>query len=154
MKKLLLRLRYCGQLLYNFIFTNRTRMLTIRIIILSAWFRMLIKFVPMPKLQTIFGEMGRESADTESSEAQHVARMIGRRVERVCNKTPWNSKCLVQALVAQRILCGKGIHTTLYLGLRKENNELHAHAWLRSGSCYITGGIGDKDHTVVSCFYK
>lgn len=147
------RTRWRLRLLYNFIFTNPHRALTARIVLLSAWFRMRIRFVPMSKLQKSFGTMGKESPDIEPMEHLRTARMIGLRVERVCKKTSWDSKCLVRALVAQRILAKKQIHTTLYLGVRREENGMHAHAWLRCGPVYVTGGVGELDHTVVSRFY-
>ena len=143
-----------GRLCYNFIFTNRTRILTVRVIVLSAWYRLRIKLVPMAKLEGSFGERGCQSPDEEPPEVMRTARLIGKRVERVCKKTTWDSKCLVRALVARRILLGKGIHTTLYLGLRKEDDTLHAHAWLRCGNYIVTGGEGAEGHTVVSFFYK
>lgn len=54
--------------------------------------------------------------------------------------TPWESKCLVQALAAKKYLQRMGIESTLYLGTAKQKEgSLEAHAWLRSGSMYVTG---------------
>lgn len=54
--------------------------------------------------------------------------------------TPWESMCLVQALAAKKHLQKMGIESTLYLGTAKqEKGSLQAHAWLRSGSMYVTG---------------
>lgn len=54
--------------------------------------------------------------------------------------TPWESMCLVQALAAKKYLQGMGIESTLYLGTAKQaEGSLQAHAWLRSGSVYVTG---------------
>ena len=154
MKKILRRLKRCGRLLYNFIFKNKSRLLTVRIIMLSAWYRMRIKYVPMSKLQNSFGETGRQSPEQETDEIMRVAGFVGARVERVCAKTPWESKCFVRALTAQNILARKSVHTTLYLGLTKENGQMAAHAWLRCGTRYVTGWAGYAGHVVVSYFYK
>lgn len=140
-------------LVYNFLFRNKRRALTARIIFISAWIRLKLLVVPMVKLQSSFGRMGMESSYEETIEALRYAWVIHKRVERVCKKTAWDSKCLVQALTAQKLLSKKNIHTTLYLGLRKEDGEMHAHAWLRCGPVYITGGSGE-DHTAVSMFYR
>lgn len=153
MTTLLARLRKAGRLCYNFIFTNKTRILTMRVILLSAWYRFKILAVPMAKLEKTFGTSGKESTLEEPIETLRTAHLVGRRVERVCDKTPWESACLVQALVAQRILRKKDIHTTLYLGVRTEDNAMHAHAWLRCGALAVTGGLG-RQHAVVSTFYK
>ena len=37
----------------------------------------------------------------------------------------------------------KGIASTIYLGVFKENGKLKAHAWLRCGQLYLTGGNGE-----------
>ena len=38
--------------------------------------------------------------------------------------------------------------TTIYLGVNKLNNEMKAHAWIRCGKMYITGGNGAGYATV------
>ena len=71
-------------------------------------------------------------------------------MNRICNKTAWESKCLVRALTAQKLLKQKGIGSTLYLGCGYAEDKMVAHAWLRCGELYVTGGdgagyaVGDK----------
>ena len=78
---------------------------------------------------------------------------------RICNKvrwivttiskyTLWESLCLVQALTVQKMLKKRNISTTIYLGVNKLNNEMKAHAWIRCGKMYITGGNGAGYATV------
>ena len=46
---------------------------------------------------------------------------------------------------ARKILKKRGVHTTLYLGVgKKEGEKMIAHAWLRCGSFYVTGGTGEE----------
>ncbi len=74
-------------------------------------------------------------------------------VEKVSNNVPWTSKCLDQALAAKIMLARRGIGTTVYFGVRKnERGELAAHAWLRSGSVYVTGGRIRDDFTIINTF--
>ena len=72
---------------------------------------------------------------------------------KVCDKTPWESKCLVRALAAQRLLCRRGLSSTLYLGCGMEEGKMVAHAWLRFGEMYVTGGDGGG-YTTVARFCK
>ena len=37
----------------------------------------------------------------------------------------------------------KNISSTLYLGVKTENGKMSAHAWLRTGMLYVTGGSGE-----------
>ena len=46
----------------------------------------------------------------------------------------------------------RGIKTTLYLGVNKDtNNDMKAHAWIRAGEMYVTGGDG-KGYATVAKF--
>ena len=50
------------------------------------------------------------------------------------------------------MLKNKGISTTIYLGVRKEGNEMKAHAWVRCGQYYVTGGAIREQYAVVAKF--
>ena len=82
-------------------------------------------------------------------QAARIAQIVGK----VCDKTPWESKCLVRALAAQRLLCRRGLSSTLYLGCGMEEGKMVAHAWLRFGEMYVTGGDGGG-YTTVARFCK
>ncbi|MCA5963741.1 lasso peptide biosynthesis B2 protein [Blautia sp. RD014234] len=70
-----------------------------------------------------------------------ICKKVSYAVDQVCQKTKWESKCLVRALTAQKLLRRKKIATTLYLGCGlDENGKMIAHAWLRCGKMYVTGG--------------
>lgn len=70
-------------------------------------------------------------------------RQVALAVDWMCDRTPWQSLCMVRALTAKKLLNRKGYPCTLYMGLIKDNNgEMAAHAWLRCGGSYITGGTG------------
>ena len=111
----------------------------------TGFYRAFILLVPFNKLRKRMGKHKEESADKIASHISWVVTLIS-------SKTPWESKCLVQALTAQRMLKSKGISTTIYLGVRKEGNEMKAHAWLRCGEYYVTGGAIREQYTVVAKF--
>lgn len=99
---------------------------------------------PPGKLRKGWGRENEESAGTASREGYRQAARIARIVGKVCDKTPWESKCLVRALAAQRLLCRRGLSSTLYLGCGMEEGKMVAHAWLRFGEMYVTGGDGGR----------
>ena len=43
-----------------------------------------------------------------------------------------------------KLLKEAGIHSTLYLGVGKDEGKMIAHAWLRCGQMYVTGGNGSS----------
>ena len=98
------------------------------------------------------GKHKEESVATVDSEVYKEARHISWVVTLTASNTPWESKCLVQALTAQKMLKNKGISTTIYLGVRKEGNEMKAHAWVRCGQYYVTGGAIREQYAVVAKF--
>lgn len=121
---------------------NKQKKLTILCYIYSAWFRFIILHTDSKKMQKNWGIEGEESPQEELLQNYQYANKVGSCVNRICKKTAWESKCLVRALTAQKLLKRKNIHSTLYLGCATENGKMIAHAWLRCGSMYVTGGEG------------
>ena len=124
----------------------------IKAFIYMGYFRAFILFIPFNKLRKRMGKIKVESPDEVEQTDYIKAKRMASIINIVAPKTPWESKCLVQALTAQRMLKSKGISTTIYLGVRKEGNEMKAHAWLRCGEYYVTGGAIRDQYTVVAKF--
>jgi len=142
------------KLLYNFIFKTSRRGLTIKAVFYAAAARFRVYFFRGGRLHRYLGEEGAESGtDTPDEGSRRDIRTVTHRVAQVARRVPWESKCLVQAMVAQRLLRGYGINSTLYLGVGrdKEDNKMIAHAWVRSGPYYVCGGAG-KGYAVVAKF--
>lgn len=137
--------------LFNFLKYNSQKRLTVLAYLLSAKYRFLIKFVKPKKLQKKWGEEGMESPENEVPWKYRYAQNVSWVVDRICSKTAWESKCLVRALTAQQMLRMKGIQSTLYLGCGYDEGKMVAHAWLRVGKMYVTGGDG-TGYSVVDKF--
>lgn len=137
----------------NFIRLNRDKRLTFEVWFWAALFRLVLLFVPVKYLKKHFGALGEESPSDESIESYKQARKIAYHVNRISEHTPWQSKCLVRALTAQKLLTKKQISSTLYLGVKKECEEMVAHAWIRTGGYYAAGGDGNG-YAVVAKFKK
>lgn len=136
----------------NFIRYNHYKGLTLKAYFYSAGYRVCILMIKPDKLRRYWGVEGKESSEEENMEAYRYARRVARSVEHVCNKTAWESKCLVRALTAQRLLKKRHISSTLYLGCGITEGKMTAHAWLRCGKMYVTGGDG-SGYAVVDTFY-
>lgn len=115
--------------------------------------RAYILFVPFNKLRKKIGKSKVESAEVVEKEIYKVAKRISWIVRQAARYTPWESKCLVQALTAQRMLKKQGVCTTLYLGVNRDSqNNMLAHAWLRCGEYIVTGGYEKSGYVVVAKF--
>lgn len=134
---------------YRFLRYNEHKLLTIKAYILSAYYRFLVLNFKTAKIKKGWGVEGKESATDVDRSAYVYAKKVSYAVNQVCNKTKWESKCLIRALVAKKLLAEKGIDSTLYLGCKEENGKMVAHAWVRCGRAYITGGRGQNDGYIV-----
>jgi len=110
-------------------------------------------FVPFRRFARLLGCPRAESA-VELTPAQLThARRIRWAVVIISRHTIWHSSCLVQAIAAQLMLKRRRIPSTLYLGVAKnDDQDLIAHAWVRSGHAILTGAPDHGQFTVVSTF--
>ncbi len=120
--------------------SNADKLLLIKSFMLCGIVRFVIAFVPFKRVKDHIGIHNKESSfDIDSSHYKFI-RKVAWAVNRASQITPWKSKCLVQAITAQRILRRHNIYSTLYLGVAKGNEKkIIAHAWLRSGAIIVTG---------------
>lgn len=137
--------------LIDFMRYNGEKWMTITVYFYVAYYRLCLLFVPMSRIEKMIGVKGEESEAEETSENLRLAQLVGFHVNRVTGHLPLKRKCFVRALSARKILMKKGVNTTLYLGVRKENDKMAAHAWLRCGQIYVTGGNG-TDYAMVAKF--
>ena len=136
----------------GFLKNNRYKRLSLEAFCYAGWYRLCILLVKPKYLQKNWGEEGRESPEEETREHYLQAARIGQIVDRYCSKTAWESKCLVRALTARKLLQKRKIHSTLYLGCGRKEGKMVAHAWLRCGKMFVTGGNGEG-YAVVDKFY-
>lgn len=131
--------------LVRFIKYNEHKSLTLWAWFYSAIFRLQILVRKSKDMKKKWGIEGEESMMELDLEAYRYARRVSYAVNQVCNKTKWESKCLVRALTAQKLLKRKNLSSTLYLGCGvDEKGEMIAHAWIRCGQVYVTGGNGHQ----------
>lgn len=111
--------------------------------------------VPFRRIAPLLGHDLRTAAAVPLAGARQTARarVIGCAVVTAARYTPWESKCLAQAMTA-RVLLGAGrVPYGLYLGVRRpDGSGSPAHAWVCSGPVAVTGGRGFGQFTVVATF--
>lgn len=98
--------------------------------------------------------LGKPDAETplEPLTNDVLVRLVQRAIHRAVKYTPWPTQCLVQAMTAKKMLRSRQLLSTVYLGIRKQNNKLKAHAWVRCGTIIVTGKKGMELYTVVGRF--
>ena len=134
-----------------FLFENGEKFITLKAYIYSFYYRYVVMHTAPKKLEERLGVRGEESPQMESRENLKKGKIRAFHVNRITERLPWNEKCFVRALTLKRLLKEEGIPCTIYLGVNTDKDGLHAHAWLRCGQIYLTGGNG-MGQTVVAKF--
>lgn len=115
----------------------------------------MLKALPFAKAARTLGKQSEETAYTGNSLHENTLKQVSWAVQVMSRHTLWESKCLVMAIAALKMLERRSIESTLYLGTAKDDDgKMIAHAWLRSGTNYITGAEGKEAFTVVGIFGK
>ncbi len=105
-------------------------------VLLQAWVLLLwvdlgLCLLPFPRLRAWAAPGGLAySRDIPAEEALAQIRGIQSLVNSAANNHLYPMTCLRRSLVLQRMLRRRGILTELRLGVRKEDGQLQAHAWL------------------------
>lgn len=124
-----------------------------RVFCLTGLIRLAVLCLPFKWIVPYLGEQGRESPHDAHQLELKLAQRLGRMVENIAPYTPWESKCLVQAITGKMLLRKAGIKNTLYLGVAKDKTGgMIAHAWLRVGPAIVTGRKGQAVFQVISFF--
>jgi hypothetical protein len=135
-------------------FDRHTKLLFIEAYILLAWARIL-KGIPFEKVAPMLGKQMYETSYKTEDYDKKLLGHVSQAVNIMSRYTVWESMCLVKAIAAMKMLERRKIECTLYLGMaRDETGNMIAHAWLRSGSFYITGFENMEKFTVVNKFAR
>lgn len=131
------------------------RLLLCEALIAMALARFGLAFLPFRRIALWLGIPETESPVNAAAEQVEVATEIGWAVGCLARRVPWDSRCLAQALAATWMLRRRGLEPTLSFGVDLEKHrEFVAHAWLRFGSCLVTGGVSHERFKTLASFTR
>ncbi len=124
-----------------------------RFLLLEAAARLFVARLTIALLpfRTIARRLGTQGGESPRDEPHGTARRIRWAVAAISRRAPWRCECLEQAVAAKMMLRARRIPSTLYLGV-EPGDAAKAHAWLRSGSLFVTGGDASGRFAVLSTF--
>jgi len=115
--------------------------------------RVAVLALPFRVIQRVAGARALASPGRGREPAEALHR-ISWAISAASRRVPWRSMCLEQALAGLVMLGRRRIPGTLYIGVRHEGHgtvrSVQAHAWLRSGSTYVTGDRDGDSFAVLS----
>lgn len=128
----------------------RQKLLIPQILVLMAYYRFRVHHRPFSELSPKIGTIHFE---TPLSKTPPNAWLVHELMEAMLRRIKWKDSCLIRALTAKKLLNRMGERCTLYMGVAKEgNNAMVAHAWLRCGRLYVTGGEIRSRFTVTAVY--
>lgn len=129
--------------------------LLIEAIGITIWAKIQLFTTPFSQLAQDLGVHQAETLRSVSDEHRALTSKISWAVQTGARYIPLRLVCLPQAMAASTMLSRRGIDSTLYLGVKLDKaNALTAHAWLRTGLKWVTGGKARHGQSVVACFAK
>lgn len=131
------------QNLKDFLTKNNEKGLTLKVYLYSFYYRFCIDHIKMSRIEKKMGVRGEESKGDETPENLKYARLLAFHANRVTEHMPWKAKCLTRSLTIARLLKEKGIDSTIYMGVAKEEGGMKAHSWIRCGKMYLTDPMMD-----------
>jgi Transglutaminase-like superfamily len=115
----------------------------------------LLKMLPLSKTSKYLGVYMAETSFTTNESDEKILKGISEAIHIASRHTLWESQCMVKALAGMRMLNKRKIECTVYFGTGKDQSGLLcAHAWLRSGSIFISGAEEKHRFTIVGKFAK
>lgn len=139
--------------------TNKKHVIVVSI--LSAFFRFASLFLPFKWFSSLLGShKGKTELCVTATPRQELrAWKTGNFIEKICERMPWEAKCLVRAYILRLYLDHDHIPYIVHIGLAKSEkdpkNPLLAHAWVTVGRYTVSGGDGPaipKGFTVIGTF--
>jgi hypothetical protein len=115
--------------------------------------RLALMFLPFRWIKLGWGEPQALSPEQFEGKPLELLERVSWAVATASRHLPWECSCLAQAMAGKTMLKRRGIPSTLYLGLTRDNlTQLKGHAWLTCGERVLTGRQGMEGFTVIAAF--
>jgi hypothetical protein len=111
--------------------------------------RLLLLFVPFRKIARLLGKAMHQGTQKDDD---NVGDTICIAILRAGKRSPWRAKCFEQAIAAKIMLKLRGVKSTIYFAVNKNENSMLAHAWLKVNGKTITGGPEVEGFKIISWF--
>lgn len=97
-----------------------------------------------------------ELCSIANAQQMQTAYRVSRFIDHVCERTLWQSQCLVRAMILRVYLERYQIPYVINVGLAKNSHNpeqpLLAHAWVSVGHIVVSGSEGYQDFTIISTY--
>ena len=115
--------------------------------------KILISFTKLKSITKLLGKSNQVPKGSGTDIDLLKVSEVSYSVQTMSRFTPWESNCLVQACAAKYMLNRRKQLSTVYFGLAKdEQGSIIAHAWVKCGKHFVTGGDGSTHFITTGSF--
>lgn len=118
---------------------------------MSFFIRWMVILFPFKKYSQRLGERGVVAENSKEIDSKLIFE-VAHAIKRGVKYSLWRNKCLEQAITAKKMLKKRNINSTIYFGVRKSEDRLEAHAWLKAGEAFVVGQRNHETFTVVAYY--
>jgi hypothetical protein len=108
----------------------RDRLLFVQVWLLLLAVDLALRVAPFRKVRRWIESSGPKKKTAKEEQTEAVVRRTGDFVDRAARHHLYEMTCLRRSLALQWLLSRRGLETRLQFGVRRENGNLQAHAWL------------------------
>ena len=117
--------------------------------------RLAMALLPFRRVASWLGTPGADTPLEATADEIQSAEEVGWAVGALARRVPWDARCLAQALAGSAMLRRRGLEGTVSFGVRPGASAgFDAHAWLRFGPCFVTGGAGHEAFQAFTSFSR
>jgi hypothetical protein len=131
-------------------------MLFFEALVYSVFAGLCVALLPMKRYLFLLGNNITQLPDTSPNTLNNynmaLLKEIRYTMDRLVKYLPWKTKCLTQAITGRLMLKLRNIDSTIHLGVRNNEGELKAHAWLEVQNYVVTGRKGLRNYRIVQSF--
>jgi len=119
--------------------------------LLKAW--LLIHLTPFSFYSKQLGTpVDLDYSHTLQQKTSNRTFILKKAVLRFARRSPFPSRCLAQAIAIRQMMKRRNLDCELFLGIKKNNQQLLAHAWTKCGEEILTGAKGHEQFTIIGHF--
>ena len=134
-----------------FSLTLRERLLFLQLLLLLPLTNLALKILGLKKLTEIASKFPtRRKQENSGPDAANKARRLAYLVSAASRHGLYHATCLRQSLLIWWLLRWQGIHSKLQIGVKKDDDQVFAHAWVEVNDEVINDG--DEVEQVFSPF--
>ncbi len=132
---------------------GQMKLLCVEAYLLLSFSALILRIFRFSAIAGVLGYANRETSHSDHGIDPYLVKQISLAIQLMQRYTFRESTCLIQAYTAKMMLRKRKLKSTVYLGVAKmADTKMTAHAWVRCGTIFVTGGDASQVFTITGKF--